>query len=97
MRFGPLGTDGGERRLNVLISRAKQRCEVFSSMTDEDIDADFAATRKGVFAFKLFLHFARTGGMGMAERRAVITIVFSRHRSLVPFRPHSFPFLDKPV
>src|SRR3546814_15459427 len=36
-------------------------------MTDEDIDADFAATRKGVFAFKLFLHFARTGGMGMAE------------------------------
>ena len=67
MRFGPLGTDGGERRLNVLISRAKQRCEVFASMSDEDIDPDFASTRKGVFAFKLFLHFARTGRMTMAE------------------------------
>lgn len=67
MRFGPLGQDGGERRLNVLISRAKRRCEVFASMTDEDIDPDFAATRKGVFAFKLFMHFARTGRMQMAE------------------------------
>ncbi|WP_067738227.1 DUF3320 domain-containing protein [Novosphingobium naphthalenivorans] len=67
MRFGPLGTEGGERRLNVLISRAKQRCEVFASMTDEDIDPDFAQSRKGVFAFRLFLHFARTGRMTMAE------------------------------
>ncbi|EZP50038.1 DUF3320 domain-containing protein [Sphingomonas sp. RIT328] len=67
MRFGPLGSDGGERRLNVLISRAKQRCEVFASMTDEDIDPDFAATRKGVLAFRIFLHFARTGKMTLAE------------------------------
>lgn len=70
MRFGPLGSEGGERRLNVLISRAKQRCEVFSSMTDEDIDPDFAQSRKGVFAFRLFLHFARTGRMTMAETTA---------------------------
>lgn len=67
MRFGPLGTEGGERRLNVLISRAKQRCEVFSSMTDEDIDPDFAASRKGVFAFRMFLHYARTGRLTIAE------------------------------
>lgn len=67
MRFGPLGTEGGERRLNVLISRSKQRCEIFSSMTDEDIDPDFASTRKGVFAFRMFLHYARTGRLTMAE------------------------------
>uniref|UniRef100_UPI00107039D4 DUF3320 domain-containing protein n=1 Tax=Paracoccus luteus TaxID=2508543 RepID=UPI00107039D4 len=67
MRFGPLGSDGGERRLNVLISRAKQRCEVFASMTDEDIDPDFAQSRKGVFAFRMFLQFARTGHLTMAE------------------------------
>lgn len=60
MRFGPLGADGGERRLNVLISRAKRRCEVFSSITEEDIDLD-RAKGKGVFAFKLFLQYARTG------------------------------------
>jgi very-short-patch-repair endonuclease len=70
MRFGPLGQEGGERRLNVLISRAKRRCDVFASMTDEDIDPDFASTRKGVFAFKLFMHFARTGRMAMAEATA---------------------------
>ena len=68
MRFGPLGQEGGERRLNVLISRAKRRCEVFASMTDEDIDPDFASTRKGVFAFKMFMHFARTGKMTLAEQ-----------------------------
>lgn len=67
MRFGPVGQEGGERRLNVLISRAKRRCEVFASLTDEDIEQEFASTRKGVFAFRLFLHFARTGRMTTAE------------------------------
>ena len=67
MRFGPLGVSGGDRRLNVLISRAKKRCEVFSSMTDEDIELDFAQSRPGVFAFKLFLHFARTGELSFVE------------------------------
>ncbi|MCW2247705.1 very-short-patch-repair endonuclease [Azospirillum fermentarium] len=65
MRFGPLSSEGGERRLNVLISRAKRRCEVFASITDEDIDTE-RGKGKGVFAFKLFLHFARTGRLNMA-------------------------------
>ncbi len=69
MRFGPLGADGGERRLNVLISRAKRRCEVFASMTDEDIDLG-RAKGKGVFAFKLFLHYARTGRLSVAQASA---------------------------
>jgi very-short-patch-repair endonuclease len=64
MRFGPLSAEGGERRLNVLISRAKRRCEVFSSITDEDIDLE-RGRGKGVAAFKLFLHFARTGKMSI--------------------------------
>ena len=64
----------GERRLNVLISRAKQRCEVFSSMTDEDIDPDFAQSRKGVFAFRLgdrfgVLDAARARTFGLSKRR----------------------------
>ncbi|KQR18028.1 MULTISPECIES: DUF3320 domain-containing protein [Xanthomonas] len=60
MNFGPVSSDGGERRLNVLISRAKSRCEVFTSITDEDIDTD-RAKGKGTFALKLFLNYARTG------------------------------------
>ncbi|MGA9608011.1 MAG: DUF3320 domain-containing protein [Rouxiella badensis] len=67
MRFGPLGSEGGERRLNVLISRAKRRCEVFASITDEDIDLE-RAKGKGVFAFKLFLQYARTGRISLAQR-----------------------------
>ncbi|WP_043364531.1 DUF3320 domain-containing protein [Belnapia sp. F-4-1] len=67
MRFGPLGADGGERRLNVLISRAKRRCEVFSSITDEDIDLERVKGR-GVFVLKLFLHYARTGRLDIAHR-----------------------------
>ena len=31
MNFGPLNGDGGERRLNVLITRARLRCEVFTN------------------------------------------------------------------
>ena len=66
MAFGPLSSEGGERRLNVLISRAKRRCEVFASITDEDIDLE-RGKGKGVFAFKLFLHYARTGRLSMAR------------------------------
>ncbi len=67
MRFGPLSSEGGERRLNVLISRAKRRCEVFSSITDEDIDTE-RGRGKGVIAFKLFLHFARTGRLSFGQK-----------------------------
>jgi very-short-patch-repair endonuclease len=66
MSFGPLNSDGGERRLNVLISRAKLRCEVFSSITGDDIDLSRARGR-GVAALKLFLTFAQTGRLGLAE------------------------------
>ena len=66
MRFGPLSSQGGERRLNVLITRAKRRCEVFASITDCDIDLERAPGR-GVAAFQLFLRFARTGLMDTVE------------------------------
>lgn len=66
MNFGPLSSEGGERRLNVLISRAKQRCEVFASLHANDIDLARASGR-GVRAFKTFLQFAETGRLSLAE------------------------------
>ena len=57
MRFGPLSAEGGERRLNVLITRAKKRCVVFSGITADDIDLERASGR-GVAALKTFLAFA---------------------------------------
>jgi very-short-patch-repair endonuclease len=65
MRFGPVSADGGERRLNVLISRAKQRCEVFSSITADDIDLE-RGKGKGVAALKVFLNYAATGNLAVA-------------------------------
>jgi very-short-patch-repair endonuclease len=65
MSFGPLGAEGGERRLNVLITRAKVRCEVFSSITAADLDLD-RAKGKGVAAFRNFLAFAATGQLASA-------------------------------
>ena len=39
MNFGPLNQDGWrERRLNVLITRARRRCEVFTNLTADEID-----------------------------------------------------------
>lgn len=64
--FGPLTGDGGERRLNVLISRAKLRCEVFCNFTGADIDLERTRAR-GVTALKLFLTFAETGHFGLGE------------------------------
>ncbi|QXZ08463.1 DUF3320 domain-containing protein [Comamonas sp. Y33R10-2] len=66
MRFGPISADGGERRLNVLISRAKQRCEVFSSITADDIDLE-RGKGKGVAALKVFLNYAATGQLAVAS------------------------------
>lgn len=60
MNFGPLNNDGGERRLNVLITRARERCEVFSSITADDIDLKKTSAR-GVVALRQFLHYAATG------------------------------------
>ena len=60
LNFGPLSAQGGERRLNVLISRARERCEVFSSITADDIDLQRARSR-GAAAFKAFLRYASTG------------------------------------
>ncbi len=58
MNFGPLNGDGGERRLNVLITRARLRSEVFSSLTADDIDLDRTRAR-GVRALKSFLAYAQ--------------------------------------
>lgn len=60
MHFGPISNQGGERRLNVLITRARTRCEVFSSITASDIDLN-RATGRGPAALKTYLGYAESG------------------------------------
>lgn len=62
MSFGPVNGEGGERRLNVLFSRARVRCEVFASFDPGDIDPS-RARRAGPRVLKRFLDFAKTGVM----------------------------------
>ncbi|MEZ0325741.1 MAG: DUF3320 domain-containing protein, partial [Fimbriimonas sp.] len=62
--FGPLLRDGGERRLNVLITRARKRCEVFSNLSSDDIRVD--GPRPGLLAFKRYLRFAELGDLGIS-------------------------------
>jgi very-short-patch-repair endonuclease len=69
MNFGPLNRNGGERRLNVLISRARKRCEVFTSLTADDIDTSRTPS-SGVSALKTFLNYAQTGQMEVARQSA---------------------------
>lgn len=75
MRFGPLGAEGGERRLNVLISRAKRRCEVFASITDEDIDLE-RAKGKGFPPLNYFYSMHAPGGSPWLNHRCGKLTVF---------------------
>ena len=58
--FGPLAQAGGERRLNVLFTRARYRVDVFSSMSANDIRPGPGANR-GPYILRDYLMYAATG------------------------------------
>lgn len=60
MNFGPINRDGGERRLNVLITRARYMVEVFSSIKATDFNMD-KTDKKGVQLLQWYLDFAERG------------------------------------
>jgi hypothetical protein len=60
MNFGPLNRDGGERRLNVAITRAKHEVLVFSGLRGDQIDLSRTRAR-GVRDLKHFLDYAERG------------------------------------
>lgn len=59
-RFGPINSQDGWRRLNVLITRARHRMVVFSSFHPGDVQGGPHKSR-GVNAYKDFLAYAITG------------------------------------
>ncbi len=60
MNFGPLNNQGGERRLNVAVSRARYEMIIFSTLRSEQIDLKRTKS-KGVEGLKRFLEFAERG------------------------------------
>ena len=59
-RFGPLLQEGGERRLNVAITRARQRMTVVSSFSHADVRPDYP--KLGVRLLRGFLEYAASEG-----------------------------------
>ena len=66
MNFGPLNRDGGERRLNVAVTRARHELRVFSSLRGEHMDLS-RTKANGVRDLKHFLEFAELGPRALAE------------------------------
>ena len=60
MNFGPLNNEGGERRLNVAVSRARYEMIVFATLRAEQIDLN-RSKAKGVEGLKHFIEFADKG------------------------------------
>ncbi|MEE0945819.1 MAG: DUF3320 domain-containing protein [Acutalibacteraceae bacterium] len=66
MNFGPLNRDGGWRRLNVAVSRARNEMMVFSTLTPEQINLS-ATSAKGVASLKAFLEYAQSQRLVLNE------------------------------
>ncbi|MGN1359882.1 MAG: hypothetical protein ACI4X9_05450, partial [Kiritimatiellia bacterium] len=60
MSFGPVNRPGGERRLNVAITRAREQVVIFASVHSADIHAE-RTNSVGVKHLKALMEYAETG------------------------------------
>jgi very-short-patch-repair endonuclease/KaiC/GvpD/RAD55 family RecA-like ATPase len=66
MNFGPMNRSGGERRLNVAITRARRELRVFASFRPDQMDLT-RTQAIGVRDLKHFLEFAERGSRALTE------------------------------
>jgi very-short-patch-repair endonuclease len=66
MRFGPLNRQGGERRLNVAITRARERMTLVSSLRAGDIDLS-RTKAEGARLLRAYFDFAESGPEALAR------------------------------
>ncbi len=64
-RFGPINSNVGWRRLNVLFTRSKKRMHIFSTMSSGHIRASNSSSR-GLKALKAFLEYCETGHLNQS-------------------------------
>ena len=83
MNFGPINQRGGEKRLNVIFSRARHHMAVVSSIRHDDITNDY---NDGARALKNFLHYAQSVSRGdhAAARQVLENLNPLKRRSLAP-------------
>ena len=66
MNFGPLSRDGGYRRLNVAITRAKFNVKLVGSIRATDIDLE-RTTSEGVKMLRSYIEFAQQGVIALQK------------------------------
>lgn len=81
LNFGPLNRVGGERRLNVAITRARRQVVVFSSFDPEQLRAEETSS-VGIKHLRAFLDMAAYG-TDVLPRDARSTSVVDRHRETI--------------
>lgn len=89
MNFGPLGKSGGERRLNVAITRAKYNIKLVGSILPTDIDLE-RITSEGPKLLRSYIDFA-INGMTFLQREVTYSDVV-QHDS--PFEKAVYDFLE---
>ncbi|NEM97191.1 DUF3320 domain-containing protein [Pontibacter burrus] len=67
LNFGPINREGGWRRLNVAVSRARYEMKVFSTLRSDQIDITRTAS-EGVAGLKGFLAYAEKGKSALPGR-----------------------------
>ena len=70
-RFGPLNQEGGERRLNVAVTRAKERMTLVSSFTHQDMDPD-RSSAQGVKLLRAYIDYCSSNGANLGEAASEI-------------------------
>jgi very-short-patch-repair endonuclease len=66
--FGPLNEEGGERRLNVAVTRARRRMTAVASFTAADMDPE--RTKRGGDLLRLYLAYAESSGEKLDRQAA---------------------------
>ncbi|HEY3371694.1 MAG TPA: DUF3320 domain-containing protein [Prolixibacteraceae bacterium] len=70
LNFGPLNRDGGWRRLNVAVSRARYEMKVYSTLRSDQIDITRTAS-EGVAGIKAFLEYSEKGKMALTQKNYI--------------------------
>ncbi|MFN9958634.1 MAG: AAA domain-containing protein, partial [bacterium] len=68
LRFGPVLQEGGYRRLNVAITRARRRMTLVSSFTHHDLDPAKLEGRRGLQLLRNYLEFVANRGERDTDR-----------------------------
>jgi very-short-patch-repair endonuclease len=90
MNFGPLSKSGGERRLNVAITRAKYNVKLIGSIMPTDIDIDKISS-DGPKLLRAYIDFAINGTESLV--REITEFDVTEHDS--PFEEAVYNFLDR--